>query len=253
MYLLLSSSFFLLLFNTNSLVCPVYNLLNNETNTCDKNASLCTYIQSQSNNRRCLGLYTFDQNCPRKEKFIRIRQLALFDDYEGKYSNITECNLDIDRTGNHLFCRCNSDNCTLKWRTDQNFPEKFSRKIINQKSNNWFLPLLITFFIIINIIILIIILNYCWLKKDTANLSSVSTNISNAEIDEFLSSNPTYQSIISQGKTSTIYCAWTTSKGNFQAEKIPVAVKLYHRQEYKNLFENEVQILRMIHHSSIIK
>jgi len=31
-----------------------------------------------------------------------------------------------------------------------------------------------------------------------------------------------------------------------------VAVKLYHEDKYKNIFENELQILRIIHHSTII-
>jgi serine/threonine-protein kinase RIO1 len=104
-------------------------------------------------------------------------------------------------------------------------------------------------------------MNYCWFRrrkeKDDqsflATISSVSTNISNTEIDEFLSSNPTYQSIISHGKTSIIYRASTTGKGNVQHEKKFVAVKLYHGEKYKTIYENEVQILRMIHHSTIIK
>jgi hypothetical protein len=104
-------------------------------------------------------------------------------------------------------------------------------------------------------------MNYCWYAKRKEkhtrsfleNLSSASTNISNAEIDEFLSSNPTYQSIISHGKTSIIYRASTTGKGNVQHEKKFVAVKLYHGEKYKTIYENEVQILRMIHHSTIIK
>jgi hypothetical protein len=236
------------------LICPVYNLFNNET---DAN---CTYVQTQSIHRRCLGIYTFDKNFKIRENLIRIRQLALVDDYEGKYLNATECILDIDKTGSNLLCRCNSDNCTLKWRTDQNLTEKFYWKI-NLESNNWFIPLLIALFIIVNIVILIIIINHCWMKKrrekDTRsffeNLSLASTNISNAEIDEFLSSNPTYQSIISHGKTSIIYRAWTTGKGSLSHEKKLVAVKLYHGQEHKNLFENEVQILRMINHSTIVK
>jgi hypothetical protein len=257
MFLLLSISFFLFPLNVKSLICPVYNLFNNETDTCDRS---CIYLRTHSIHRRCLGIYTFDKNFKTKEILIRIRQLALVDDYEGKYSNITECILDIDKTGSNLLCRCNSDNCTLKWRTDQNLTKKFYRKI-NLESNNWFILLIVVLFIIVNIIILIIIINYCWYRKrkekDTRsffeNLSSVSTNISNAEIDEFLSSNPTYQSIISHGKTSIIYRAWTTGKGNLSNEKQLVAVKLYHGQEYKNLFENEVQILRMINHSNIVK
>jgi len=260
MFLLLSISFFLFPLNIKSLICPVYNLFNNETNICDNNFSLCTYIRTKSIHRRCLGIYTFDKN---SKNFICIRQLALVDDYEDKYLNITECILDIDKTGNNLLCRCNSNNCTLKWKIDQNFNKKFSQKInlLNEKYNNWFIPLIITCFIIINIIIFIIILNYCWYTKRKEkdiqsfleNLSSASTNISHAEIDEFLSSNPTYQSIISHGKTSIIYRAWTTGKGNIQHEKKLVAVKLYHGQQYKNIFENEVQILKMIHHSTIIK
>jgi len=227
------------------------------------NSSLCTYIRTQSIHRRCLGIYTFDKNFKTKENLICIRQLALVDDYEEKYSNITECILDIDKTGSNLLCRCNSDNCTLKWKTDQNFNKNFYQKInlLNQKYNNWVIPLLIIFFIIMNIIIFIIIMNYCWYAKRKEkhtrsfleNLSSASTNISNAEIDEFLSSNPTYQSIISHGKTSIIYRAWTTGKENLKHDKKLVAVKLYHEQQYKNIFENEVQILKMIHHSTIIK
>ncbi|CAF2521700.1 unnamed protein product [Rotaria sp. Silwood2] len=112
----------------------------------------------------------------------------------------------------------------------------------------------------ISIIIIIIIIKYKWYKKRyekddrsfLANISCASTNISNTEIDEFLSSNPTYQSIINHGKNSIIYRAWTTEKDNLQHEKKLVAVKVYHSQQYKNIFENEVQILRMIHHSAIV-
>jgi hypothetical protein len=257
MFLLLSISFFLFPLNIKSLICPVYNLFNNETDTCDRS---CSYLQTQSIYRRCLGIYKFDKHFKTKDNLIHIRQLALVDDYEEKYSNNTECILDIDKTGSNLLCRCNSDNCTLKWRTDENLTEKFYQKI-NLESNNWLIPSIVALFIIVNIIILIIIINYCWYRKrkekDTKsfleNLSSISTNISNAEIDEFLSSNPTYQSIISHGKTSIIYRAWTTGKGNLQHEKKLIAVKLYHGQEHKNLFENEVQILRMINHSTIVK
>jgi len=263
MFLLLFISFLLFPLNIKSLICPVYNLFNNETDTCDNNSTLCTYIKTRSIHRRCLGIYAFDKNLKTKKTLIHIRQLALVDDYEEKYSNLTKCTLEIDKTGNNLLCRCNSDNCTLKWEVDQNFNKRFYQKInlLNQKYNNWFIPLIIIFFIFINIIILIIIINYCWYakrkEKDSQsfleNLSSVSTNISNAEIDEFLSSNPTYQSIISHGKTSIIYRASTTGKGNLQHDKKLVAVKLYHEQQYKNIFENEVQILKMIHHSTIIK
>ncbi|CAF3375972.1 unnamed protein product [Rotaria sp. Silwood1] len=272
MFILLSISFFLFPFNIQSLVCPVYNVFNNETsiiNSCDKNFSLCTYIRTQSNYRRCLGIYTFDKNFKTKENLISIRQLALVDDFEEKYSNITECILDVDKTGTNLLCRCNSNNCTLKWKTAENLNQKFylKHKLIKQyEYNNWFFSLIIILFIVIiiifiSIIIIIMIMKYKWYKKTyekddrsfLANISCASTNISNTEIDEFLSSNPTYQSIISHGKNSIIYRAWTTEKDNLQHEKKLVAVKVYHSQQYKNIFENEVQILRMIDHSAIVK
>jgi hypothetical protein len=265
MLIVLSIIFFVFPLNTKSLICPVYNVFNNETstiNSCDKNSSLCTYIITQSTHRRCLGIYTFDNNFQTKETLIHIRQLALVDDLEDKYLNTTQCILDVDKTGSNLLCRCNSNNCTLKWQTSTNLNIKLYQKLTNRKQeySNWFIPLLMIFLIIICIIILIIIIK-CWYYKKRkekddqsylATISSASTNYSNIEIDEFLSSNPTYQSIISHGKSSIIYRAWTTGKGSFQDEKKLVAVKLYHGQQYKNIFENEVQILRMIHHSSII-
>lgn len=245
---------FILLSNVKSLICPIYNLYNNESNTCDNNSSLCTYIQTQSNDRRCLGIYTFNKNLKSKENSICIRQLALVDDYEEKYYNLTECILDIDRTGNNLLCRCNTDNCTLNWKINQTLYKKIH--LLNQEYNNWFIPLIILFFIIINIIIFILILNHCWYKKTKEknreyffeNLSSTSTNISHTEIDEFLSSNPTYESIISRNKTNIIYQASITGKENLQH----VAIKLYSEQQYKNIFENELQTLKLIHHSTII-
>ncbi|CAF2780279.1 unnamed protein product [Rotaria sp. Silwood2] len=270
MFILLSISFFLFPLNIQSLICPVYNVFNNETsiiNSCDKNFSLCTYITTQLNYRRCLGIYTFDKNLKTKNTLISIRQLALVDDFEEKYSNITECILDVDKTGINLLCRCNSNNCTLKWKTAENLNQKICLKhksIKQYEYNKWFLSLMIILFIaiimFISIIIIIIIIKYKWYKKRyekddrsfLANISCASTNISNTEIDEFLSSNPTYQSIINHGKNSIIYRAWTTEKDNLQHEKKLVAVKVYHSQQYKNIFENEVQILRMIHHSAIV-
>ncbi|CAF1110105.1 unnamed protein product [Adineta steineri] len=215
--------------------------------------------------RRCLGIYTFDKNLNKNEHLIRIRQLAFVDDFEDKYTNITECILDVDKTGSNLLCRCNSDNCTLKWKTADNLNEKIyhNQNIIKQQEySNWFLPLMISLSIITIIIFLsvIIFIQYHGIKKRNekdnrsflTNISTTSTNISNIEIDEFLSSNPPYQSIISQGKTSTIYRALTTRKETFQHEKKLLAIKVYHGQQYKNLFDNELQILRMIHHPSII-
>jgi hypothetical protein len=270
MLILQNIIFFLFPLIIQSLICPVYNVFNNETstiNSCDKNSSLCTYISTQSTHRRCLGIYTFDNNLKTKENLIRVRQLALVDDFEDKYFNNTDCILDVDKTGSNLLCQCNSNNCTLIWQTATNLNQKFYQKITNriQEYSNWCLPLTITLFIIIIIFICILIfiaiMKYYYYKRRKekgdqsylATISSASTNISNIEIDEFLSSNPTYQSIISHGKSSIIYRAWTTGKGNIQHDKKLVAVKVYHEQQYKNLFENEVQILRMIHHSSIIK
>ncbi|UJR10503.1 hypothetical protein I4U23_014706 [Adineta vaga] len=268
MFLLLNLSIFLIISTTTSLICPVYNIFNNETSTlpsCDKNVSLCTYITTQSITRRCLGIYTIDNDSKTKTHLIRIRQLAMLDDFEGKYLNITECILDVDQTGNNLLCRCNSDNCTLKWKAAENLYNRISYNetlFKYQEENNWFLPLMIIIFVIsfISIIVLIVIVKHHGFHKENdkdnrsllANLSTTSTNVSHAEIDEFLSSNPTYQSIISHGKTSIIYRAWMTDKGNFQYEKKPVAVKVYHGQDYRNLFDNEIQILRIVHHSAIV-
>ncbi|CAF1055582.1 unnamed protein product [Adineta steineri] len=215
--------------------------------------------------RRCLGIYTFDKNLNKKEHLIRNRQLAFVDDFENKYTNITECILDVDKTGSNLLCRCNSDNCTLKWKTADNLNEKIyhNQNIIKQQEySNWFLPLMISLSIITIIIFISvsIFIKYHGIKKRNekdnrsflTNISTTSTNISNIEIDEFLSSNPPYQSIISHGKTSTIYRALTTRKEIFQHEKKLLVIKVYHGQQYKNLFDNELQILRMIHHPSII-
>ncbi|CAF1022569.1 unnamed protein product [Adineta steineri] len=215
--------------------------------------------------RRCLGIYTIDKNLNKNKHLIRIRQLAFVDDFEDKYTNITDCILDVDKTGSNLLCRCNSDNCTLKWKTADNLNEKIyhNQNIIKQQEySNWFLPLMISLSIIMIIIFIsvIIFIKYHGIKKRNekdnrsflTNISTTSTNISNIEIDEFLSSNPPYQSIISHGKTSTIYRALTTRKETFQHEKKLLAIKVYHGQQYKNLFNNELQILRMIHHPSII-
>ncbi|CAM4924379.1 unnamed protein product [Rotaria socialis] len=271
MYIFLIICFYLFPLNIQSIVCPVYNFFNNETNiihSCDRNVSLCTYITTQSNSRRCLGIYTFNKNLETIENLISIRQLGIVDDFEEKYSNTTECILDVDKTGSHLLCRCNSNNCTLKWKTAENLHDNFYQKHKLMKPYeyfNWFLPLMITLtiiiFIFISIIIIIIILKCNIYRKRhekddqsyLANTSVASTNISNAEIDEFLSSNPTYQSIISHGKSSIIYRAWTTGKESLPHEKKLVAVKLYYSPQYKNVFENEVQTLRMVHHTAIVK
>lgn len=263
--------FYLFPLNIQTLICPVYNLFNNETSTidsCDKNLSLCTYVTTQSNYRRCLGIYTFNRNLDKDKNLISIRQLGLVDDFEEKYSNITECILDVDRTGTHLLCRCNSDNCTLQWQTAHNLHHEFylKHKLIKQNEyNKWLTPLISTLVLIsiifISIIIIIVIMKRNWYKKChekddrsfLATISVASTNISNAEIDEFLSSNPTYQSVISHGKITMVYRAWTTGKELSSQEKKPVAVKVYHSQLYKNIFENEVQILRTINHHAIVK
>ncbi|CAF4483611.1 unnamed protein product, partial [Rotaria magnacalcarata] len=270
MYIVLIICLFLFPLNIQSIICPVYNFFNNETNiihSCDRNVSLCTYITTQSNSRRCLGIYTFNKNLETIENLISIRQLGIVDDFEEKYSNTTECILDVDKTGSHLLCRCNSNNCTLKWKTAENLHENLYQKHKLMKPYeyfNWFFPLMITLTIIIiifiSIIIIVIILKCNMYRKRhekeyqsyLANTSVASTNISNAEIDEFLSSNPTYQSIISHGKSSIIYRAWTTGKESLPHEKKLVAVKLYHSPQYKNVFENEVQTLRMVHHTAIV-
>ena len=232
-----------------SLICPVYNLFLNESNSCDQIPSLCTYIRTSSTHRRCLGIYKLERN------FVRIRQLALVDDYEEKYFNASECLLQIDRTGQNLLCRCNSNNCTLDWRIEREFLQG-----IEQNSNSWFVPLLITFVILLVVIILLMIFIHCWNRRRRrdektkglffGNCPSMSTNISNTEIDEFLSSTGHSQSIVSHGKTSVIYRTWTTGKESCSNEKKLVAVKLYHQQD---LFENELHILRTIEHSTIIK
>ena len=235
------------IFNVQCLICPIYNLCNNETN----HSSQYTFIRSERNVHRCLGIYFFDQQT------IRIRQLAFVDDYENRYENQTDCSLDIDRMGTSLLCRCNSDNCTLNWKMNSLIDKKFpiENRQINFNNQIWLISLLL---IVFGIFLLLIYVLFRLLKsrqdkveKDIfyENLSSTSTNISNAEIDEFLSSNPTYQSILHQSQTNTVYRASTT----YQHEKKLVAVKLYHGQQYKNLFENELQILQMIHHSSIVK
>ncbi|CAF1316062.1 unnamed protein product [Adineta ricciae] len=265
MIYLINLSAFLLISSTSSLICPVYNVFNNETSaliSCDTNLSSCTYLTTQSTARRCLGIYNFDRNFQAQDQRIRIRQLATIDDFEAKYSNTTDCILNLDRTGNNLFCQCNSDNCTLKWRRAENLYTRMSyheNVFKHDEDNNWFLPLIVIVLVII-VISIIVLMKYHGFHKSnekdnqsfSANLSTASTDISHAEIDEFLSSNPTYQSIISHGKTSIIYRAWTTDKDSFQYEKKPVAVKVYHGQNYRHMFENEVQILRMIRHSTIV-
>lgn len=232
---------------TNSLICPVYNLFHNETQTCEQISSLCTYIHTSSPHRRCLGIYQFHSNS------IRIRQLALLDDYEGKYANTSKCLLEIDRTGQNLLCRCNTNNCTFNWRIDRQFLQR-----IETIDDNWRIPLMITFGIIVLVFILLIVMNYFWkrTRKEKSDggffgqCPSISTNISNTEIEEFLASNSDSQSILHHGKTSIIYRTWTTGKETYPNEKKLVAIKLHHQQD---LFDNEFQILRMIDHSSIIK
>lgn len=260
---------FLFPLNVQSLTCPVYNILNNETyviDSCNQNSSLCTYSLSHTSHRRCLGIYTFVNDAKTKQSFIHIRQLAFVDDFEDKYLNTSECVLDVDKTGNNLLCRCNSDNCTLKWRKAEDLTRRldekqmgFNETLLRQEQySNWFAPIIMILVIVIILVasmvsFLIIVKYHADAKRNEKNISSISTNLSNAKIDEFLSSNPTYQSIISHGKSSTVYRAWTTEKENLHDEKKLVVVKVYHEQSYKNMFENEVQILRMIHHSAIIK
>ena len=134
MFIILIIYLSLFIFSSHSLVCPIYNVYNNESSpieSCIDNSSQCTYWNghTSSSSRRCLGIYTFDNNMKNKEHRIRIRQLAVVDDLEMRYVNRTQCFLDIDRTGQNLLCRCNSDNCTLKWQTAENFPhELFQRR-----------------------------------------------------------------------------------------------------------------------------
>lgn len=264
MFILLASVVSLLPSATDSLVCPVYNVFNNATRTiqtCDTGHSLCTYMKTRSTSRRCLGIYAFETALS-----IRIRQLAMIDDFEDVYSNATKCILDADRTGQSLLCRCNSDNCTLAWKIADRVDHRIfanSNLIKQPEVSNWLLPLTITCAMVISIAIIVLILmiryHRCSGRREKidrsflADLSSASTSVSNAEIDEFLSSSPTYESIISRGKTSTIYRAWMTGKGYDEHEKRSVAVKLYHGQEHRALFENEVQILKIVQHAAIVR
>ena len=271
--LLLLVLFFL---RSECLICPVYNVLNNESSAirpCYGNASSCTYVTSRSSIHRCLGIYTFDNASRTAETRIRVRQLALMDDFEEKYVNRSECVLDIDRIGQNLLCRCNSDNCTLNWHTAKDFNYEtfqqrnpFDQRFIEQDDNSsWSLPLLIAFSILMLtlVVVLIVVFTAQWLRyrrrkeKDDrsffTDLSSASTNTCNNEIEEFLSSSPSPQSLISQGKTSTIYRAWTTGRASLSHEKKLVAIKVYHGQQYKHLFENEIELLRIVDHSAIVK
>ena len=258
------------------LICPVYNVFNNETSAarpCYDNASSCTYVTSPSSIHRCLGIYTFDNASRTAETRIRVRQLAVMDDFEGKYLNRTECVLDIDRMGQNLLCRCNSDNCTLHWHTATNFNYEtlqqrypFDQRFIEQANDGtWSLPLLIVFSILLLtlVVVLISLLTAKWLQYQRRNekddrsfftdLSSASTNTYSNEIEEFLSSELPSQSLISQGKTSTIYRAWTTGRGNLSQEKKLVAIKVYHGSQYKHLFENEIELLRIVDHPAVVK
>ena len=138
----------------------------------------------------------------------------------------------------------------------------FSRSLMEQREDTqWFIPIImmLTIVIIITLIFTLLVLSHHYRKrreKDngsySTHLSSASTNLSNVDIDEFLSSNATYESMISHGKTSIIYQATMKTKDNSEHEKKLVAVKVYHDQQYKSMFENEVEILRIIHHSAIV-
>lgn len=260
-----------------SLICPVYNVYNNETSSilsCEDHSSSCTYTVVPSLFRRCLGLYTFDSDVHVKEKQIRIRQLAVVDDLDDRYANRTDCVLDIDRTGQNLLCRCNSNNCTLKWQTAENFDNDLlgkrrdiHRSFITEagEDNNWFLPISLILFIVIlcTLALILVIISYTYRRRQQqrekddrsffTDFSSASTSPSHSDIDEFLSSDATCQSIINQGKSSIVYRAWSTGKGGSEYEKKLVAVKVYRGIDYKQIAENEIEILRLVDHPAIIR
>lgn len=217
---------------TNALICPVYNLFHNETHTCEQISSLCTYVHTLSPHRRCLGIYQLKKN------IIRIRQLAILDDYEGKYINRNECLLEIDRTGQNLLCRCNSNNCTFNWRIDRQILPR-----IEAVYQNWLISLTILGIVLVLFIGMICLWKRTTKEKHPGYCPSMTTDISNIEIEEFLASNSHTQSILHHGKSSIIYRTSTH-------EKNQIIVKLSHQHES---FENEFQILRIIDHSNIIK
>jgi len=142
------------IFNVQCLICPIYNLFNNETN----HSSQYTFIRSERNVHRCLGIYFFDQQT------IRIRQLAFVDDYENRYENQTDCSLDIDRMGTSLLCRCNSDNCTLNWKMNSLIDKKFpiENRQINFNNQIWLISLLL---IVFGIFLLLIYVLFRLLKS----------------------------------------------------------------------------------------
>ena len=259
---------------TQSLICPVYNVYNNETSpilSCDDHSSSCTFTVVPSLFRRCLGLYTFDSDVQVKEKRIRIRQLAVVDDLEDRYGNRTHCILDIDKTGQNLLCRCNSNNCTLKWQTAETFDNELlekrrdiHRSFITEagEENNWFLPITLILFIVIlsTLALMLLIISYNYRRRVEkhdrsffTDFSSASTSTSHTDIDEFLSSNATCEAMINEGISSIIYRAWTAGKGGSEHERKLVAVKVYRGMEYKQIAENEMEILRLVDHPAIIR
>jgi hypothetical protein len=264
------------------LICPVYNLDNNETKTiasCNDTSVVCTYRTVVSTDRRrCLGIYMFDDLTSSTADRIRIRQLAIVDDIDNRYVNRTHCILDIDRTGKNLLCRCNTNYCTLHWRTASHADEDDIRRTLRMRTSrpmiadddriHWWLPLIFVVAVLLPIVIIVVVgvvlCNYRHssidkLERSYSNndRSLPSTCMSNIDIEEFLSSNPTYQSMISHSKTSHIYRASMAISNNDDEsqtnKKKHVAVKVYHCQQYKSMFDNEVEILRLVHHSTIVK
>ena len=240
---------FLFAFPCYSLICPIYNIDKNETDFiqfCNESTHRCSYSIENSTFRRCLGLYQFEKNQ------IVIRQLAVLDDFENRYVNRTECVLEIDRTGQNLLCRCNSNRCTLNWRTSNNVSDQlFDRKaqisspIIEEKlDKNWFLPLMIlcsTLTLAGIVITAILLVPRCRKSTDKDLQPSNITDLSTTDFNElFLSS-----SIVTQGKHSLIYRTSSIDQ--------TLAIKLYQGNQSKCLFENELTILRMVRHSSIIR
>lgn len=225
---------------------------------CPENSSLCSFWTSEnSSNRRCLGIYAFDENFSQKIPRIRIRQLAIVDDFEKRYVNRTQCVLDVDRTGQNLLCRCNSDNCTLKWRTAEKFAQQnvFQRSFVEKRDDRqWIFVFPIVVVVLLTSIIVFLTISMKTNRKQKENEKenrSFSTNLSNSEIEEFLSSKTIFESMISQSKTNKIF---RFSLDDDDVEKKEIVVKMFNNEiSSKNLYENEIEILRLVEHSSIVQ
>jgi hypothetical protein len=157
----------------------------------------------------------------------------------------------------------------LKWRTASNITAALAKKFTRDQqevaefsfNNPWLVPALLVGSIVLLLLFIAIALlplqRYRRKRIETdqssfTNASSTLTSLAHHDIDEFLASNTTCQSIISQSKSSIIYQAWMNERTGNDNDKRLVAVKLYQGTQCRKLFDNEVEMLRLVYHPSII-